>query len=67
MELRIGTQHYPLAQIGGEKLIFDHKVVLPGTEGEVILHIDEHERRWRAAWDPSNSPRQVVPAQLTNT
>lgn len=64
LELRIGSTCYPLSQIGGDRLIFDEPVVLPGTMGEVLALIDNHPRRWIATWAASDAPRDVVGAEL---
>ena len=63
LELRVGDLRFELAQIGDDRLIFDRGVILPGTTGEVLAHIDEHERRWMVNWAASDAPRQVVQAQ----
>ena len=64
LELRIGSACYPLAQFGGDRLIFDEAVVLPGTTGEVLAMIDGHPRRWIATWAAYDSAREVVEAAL---
>jgi len=64
LELRVGGLRFPLAQIGGDRLVFDKPVVLPGTTGEVRARIDEHEERFAATWPASALPRDVLRAEL---
>jgi hypothetical protein len=47
IELRVGALRIPVAQTGGGQLIFDRPTTLPASEGEVVMHIDGHEHRWR--------------------
>ena len=63
LELRIGGDRFALAQIGGGRLVFKQAVILPGTNGEVLAHIDEHEQRWAVTWPASDAPREIVPAR----
>ena len=65
LELRAGGKSFPLAQIGGRRLIFDDPITLPGTDGEVVAHIDEHQQRWAVTWTTSNAPRRTIPAEFT--
>jgi hypothetical protein len=64
LELYIGAARYSLSQIGPDRLIFGEPVVLPGTTGEVLALIDDQPRRWVATWLPSDSPREIVPAEV---
>jgi len=64
LELQVGTVCYPLAQIGGDRLIFTRDVELPGTSGEVRAHVDEHVNRWMATWEANDAPRRIVSAKL---
>ena len=62
LELHVGTVCYPLAQIGGDRLILTRDVELPGKSGEVRAHVDDQVHRWLATWEASDSPRRVVRA-----
>ena len=64
LELHVGSACYPLAQIGADRLIFEKPISLPGSAGEVFAHIDDHEHRWIATWEPTGLPRKTVPVQL---
>jgi hypothetical protein len=64
LEAQVGTLCYPLAQIGGDRLIFTRDVELPGTSGEVRAHVDEQVHRWVATWEASDVPRRIVSAKL---
>jgi len=65
-DLYINEQRFPLAQIGGNRLIFDEPVVLPGTSGEIRAMIDDFKRRWIVTWEHSDEPRRVIPAEYRN-
>ncbi len=60
LQLLIGKHCIPLAQIGGDRMFFDHSVTLPGVSGEVVAEIDEHQQRWQVTWQASNEPQRVV-------
>jgi hypothetical protein len=60
LELHVGTRRWPLAQIAKDRLIFDEPVVLPGTQGEAFVFIDERQQQWIATWSESDVPRQIV-------
>jgi hypothetical protein len=57
-------QHLPVAQIGGGRIYFDRCVALPTGSGEIILHVDEHQSRWRVTWAPTDQPVQVIDADF---
>ena len=59
MELLAGTQRFFPSQIAAGRITFDREVLLPGTEGELILFIDEHSRRWHLTWEASDKPRRT--------
>ncbi len=65
--LFVADQSFPLAQIGGKRLVFDHPIALPGTHGEVVAHIDEHEQHWAVSLIPSDTPRRIIPVEFTET
>lgn len=46
LDLYIAGQHFPLAQIGGNQLIFPTPVHLPAGTGEVVMSVDGQQRRW---------------------
>jgi len=50
IRLFVGGASFDVAQIGGGRLVFSNPVTLPGgpgeAQGEVVLAIDGHERRW---------------------
>lgn len=64
LELLVGDRRFPLAQIGGGRLIFREPVVLSCAAGEVSAHIDEHVQRWHVTWDASDAPRRIVYAEF---
>ncbi|HMQ15672.1 MAG TPA: hypothetical protein PKC49_06840, partial [Phycisphaerae bacterium] len=65
IELRIGGKRFPVAQTGGGKLILDQPTMLPSSEGEVVMHIDGHEHRWRVALQPTTQPERVIAAEFS--
>jgi hypothetical protein len=64
LELVIGEVRIPLAQAGGGRLMFGQEIVLPGTTGEVICHVDDRERRWRVTWEATSLPQRTVMAEF---
>ena len=64
IELRIKGRCIPVAQAGGGRLIFDRPITIPESTGEVVMHIDGHERRWRVALQPTAQPERVIAAEF---
>lgn len=64
VELFVAGQCIRVAQMGGGRLIFDAPVTLPGTTGEVMAHIDEHEQRWQVVWPASDTPARIIRADF---
>ena len=64
LELWIGDERFALGQIGGGKFMLAHEAVIPGTTGEIVAHIDDHEQRWQATWEASDAPRRIVKAEF---
>lgn len=60
IELFVDGQRFPVAQCGRDFLIFDNPVTLPGTEGELILTIDGHARRWKISLPESSIPSAKI-------
>lgn len=46
ISLRVGTETFAVAQIGGGRLIFAQPVTIRGDQGEVRMSVDGNERRW---------------------
>lgn len=65
IELRIAGVRIPVAQTGGGRLIFDRPLMLPASEGEVVMHIDGHEHRWRVVLQPPQQPERVIACYFT--
>jgi hypothetical protein len=63
LELEVGEERIPLAQIGGGELVFYQEVVLPGNVGIVVAYIDESVHRWEVEWERSEAGRTVVAAK----
>ncbi len=63
-ELLAGTERFVPAQIGGGRIIFEHAVMLPGTNGELVAHIDDHQQRWELTWEASDAPRRRVDCEF---
>ena len=59
IELVSGTERFFPAQIAAGRITFDRDVVLPGTEGELILFVDGHPRRWHLTWEASDKPQRT--------
>jgi hypothetical protein len=64
LTLEAGGERFPLAQFGGDVLIFDRPLVLPGTAGQVVAEIDGNCQRWAVRWAPAAEPRDVVPTEI---
>jgi hypothetical protein len=64
LELQVGEERIPLAQVGGGRLVFYQETVLPGTGGIVVAYIDEHVDRCEARWAASGEARKVVAVEM---
>jgi hypothetical protein len=64
IDLSINGRSFPVAQIGGGRIFFDHPTLLPSGMAEIILHVDEHKSRWRVALPPMKEPAQVIRAEF---
>ena len=64
IELLAGTEHFFPAQIGSDQIFFDSDIILPGTEGDLTLSVDGHDRRWRVRWAVSSTPCRRVDAEF---
>lgn len=64
IELLMAGQRFPVGQVGRGMLIFDRPVALPANQGELILTIDGHQRRWSVAIKPGQSPGRTILADL---
>lgn len=62
LELEVGGQRIPLAQVGGGELMFYQETVLPGSRGIAVAYIDAHVSRWEVEWEPSAAGRKRVKA-----
>ena len=60
IELFVDGQRFPVAQCGRGMLIFDKPVVLPGTQGELVLTIDGHAHRWKITLPQSSVPSRKI-------
>jgi hypothetical protein len=63
LELVIGADRLPLAQIGGGRLMFGREVVLPGTGGRLIAYIDENVQEWDVTWEARDQARRTWVAE----
>jgi hypothetical protein len=64
IRLHVNGQTYPVAQIGGGRLIFDRPVTFPASTGTVVMTIDGHEERWHADIHAASAPTRVITADL---
>ena len=64
IELFVNGQRFSVAQCGRGLLIFDKPLVLPGTEGELVLTVDGHPRRWLVDLPNPGIPTRIVHASL---
>lgn len=47
LQLQIGERTLELAQIGPADIVLMQPIQLPPCNGEVVMHVDGEERRWR--------------------
>ena len=64
IELRVNGTRLRVSKIGPDRLYFDTPQTLPAGTGELVLHIDGHERRWRVTLNPADGPARTVRAFL---
>jgi len=64
IELRISGRVLPVAQAGGDRIIFDKPVTLPPGDAELAIFVDGRERRWRVRLEPGAEPSRVVRARV---
>ncbi len=60
IELRLDGHVLPVAQAGGDRLIFDEPTRLPRSEAELAISVDGRERRWRVRPLPGQDASYVV-------
>ena len=64
LEVRAGGCKFRVAQIGAGRLVFDSPVLLPGTSGEAVAHIDDREQRWSVTWEKCVTPQRIISAEF---
>lgn len=64
IRLHANGQTYPIAQIGGGRLIFDSPVTFPQTTGTVVMTIDGQEEHWHATIPAHPQPARIIAAEL---
>jgi hypothetical protein len=64
ISLHANGQIYPVAQIGGGRLIFDSPVAFPQTTGTVVMTVDGQEERWHVAIPHQPEPTRIIAAEL---
>ena len=64
IDLHIGGELIPVAQVGGGKIIFARPTTLPAASGVLVMTIDGQEQRWEVEIDTSPSPRRIIPAKF---
>jgi hypothetical protein len=62
INLHLNDQVYPVAQMGGGRMIFDTPVALPAGTGTVVMNVDGLEQRWRITVQDYVRPQRVVAA-----
>jgi hypothetical protein len=65
IRLQVNGQTYPVAQIGGGRLVFDRPVTFPEATGSIVMTIDGREERWHADIHPASTPTRIITADLT--
>ncbi|HWE95936.1 MAG TPA: hypothetical protein VG269_18380 [Tepidisphaeraceae bacterium] len=64
MNLHLNGHVYPIAQMGGGRMIFDKPVMLPSGTGMVVMQVDGLEQRWRVAVPAQACPQRTVMASF---
>lgn len=64
IKLLVGAAAFDVAQVGGGRLVFSKPLTVPGAQGELVLSIDGHERRWAVAMKPAAQPAMEVEAEF---
>jgi hypothetical protein len=62
LKLLVNGRLLDVAQVGPDRCVLRNPVELPqGTEGEIIMHVDNHERRWHVLlFEGANSDTPIV-------
>jgi hypothetical protein len=64
IELRLNGRVLPVAQAGGDRLIFDDPILLPSAHAVLAIIVDGRERCWRVKLCPNGAPSRVVPVEV---
>ena len=68
LKLIVGSQTYPLGQVGPDRLIFPEALSPPPCEGEIVMTIDDDEQRWKVSLpNGSSTDSPVVMTQPSAT
>jgi len=60
IDLFVNGQRFSVGQCGRGLLIFDQPVLLPGSEGELVLTIDGTPLRWSVLLPNSTKPSRII-------
>jgi len=66
IELRVNGHCRSVAQTCDGRLYFDHPVFVPDTTAELIMHINDNERRWRVDIKPTGEPQREIDATFSD-
>ena len=67
IELRINGQRLRVAKMGPDRLFHAAPAILSASNGQVIMHVDGHERRWNVALRAQSQPTQTIEAQFAES
>jgi hypothetical protein len=62
--LHINGHSIRVAKMGPRRLYLSTPQMLSAPTGEVVMHVDGHERRWRVRLSPTSRPTQVIDAEF---
>jgi hypothetical protein len=62
--LHVNGSRLPVAKISQNRIYLRGEHILHASVGEVVMRIDDHERRWRVALHASEGPAQIIEADF---